>query len=147
MKRNVYLVFVVILAVRGVIISNFKSRNPTYDNRATLSTNIIKTLTFESPMRCASDCTRNDKCKSIMINMDTYSCQLLSVHMSDTGSQTYSGWLYYEKQIEGTMPTTATVVSTETTQTTFDCSIWHEHLGHWYLLDTNERTFNDSRVR
>lgn len=99
MKRNVYLVFVVILAVRGVIISNFKSRNPTYDNRATLSTNIIKTLTFESPMRCASDCTRNDKCKSIMFNMDTHVCQLVSVHMSDTGPQSHTGWLYYEKII------------------------------------------------
>eukprot|EP00105_Crassostrea_gigas_P046581 XP_019930729.1 PREDICTED: uncharacterized protein LOC109621162 [Crassostrea gigas] len=96
------------------------SRNPNYDNRATLSTNIISTLIFESPMRCASHCTRNDKCKSIMINMDTYSCRLLYIHMSDTGPQTYSGWLYYEKKIEGTMPTTATVVSTETTQTTFE---------------------------
>lgn len=28
-----------------------------------------------------------------------------------------------------------------------DCSIWHQHLGHWYMLDTNYRSFNDSRVR
>uniref|UniRef100_K1RFN4 Lectin n=1 Tax=Magallana gigas TaxID=29159 RepID=K1RFN4_MAGGI len=52
----------------------------------------------------------------------------------------------------GTMPTTTTVdvettvVSTETTQTTFDCSIWHYRFGHWYLLDSNYRTFNDSRT-
>lgn len=28
-----------------------------------------------------------------------------------------------------------------------DSSIWQQHLGHWYTLDTNKRTFNDSRVR
>ncbi|XP_052706435.1 collectin-12-like [Crassostrea angulata] len=149
MKRNVYLVFVVILTVRGVTISNFMSRNPTYDNRATLSTDIISTLILGSPMYCASHCTRNDVCKSIMFNMDTHDCQLLSVYMSDTGPQPYIGRLYYEKINEGTMPTTAevetTVVSTETTPTTFDCSIWHQRLGHWYMLDTNYRTFNDSR--
>eukprot|EP00105_Crassostrea_gigas_P046578 XP_019930726.1 PREDICTED: macrophage mannose receptor 1-like [Crassostrea gigas] len=150
MKQNVYIVFVVILAVRGVIISDFMFRNPTNDNRVTLSTNIISTLILGSPMRCASHCTRNDECKSIMFNMNIHSCQLLSVHMSDTGAQTDTGWLYYEKTI-GTIPTTATVdvettvVSTETPQTTSDSSIWHQHLDHWYTLDTNERTFNDSR--
>ncbi|XP_034336069.2 lectin-like [Magallana gigas] len=131
------------------------SRNPTYDNRATLSTNVISTLIFRSSIHCASYCTRNDECKSTMYNMNTHSCQLLSVHMdavSDTGPQTYHGWLYYERKIDGTMPTTTTVdvettvVSTETTQTTFDCSIWHYRFGHWYLLDSNYRTFNDSRT-
>lgn len=97
MKRNVYLVFVVILTVRGVTISNFMSRNPSYDNRATLSTDIISTLILGSPMYCASHCTRNDVCKSIMFNMDTHDCQLLSVYMSDTGPQPYSGRFYYEK--------------------------------------------------
>lgn len=99
MKQNVYIVFVVILAVRGVLISDFMFRNPTNDNRVTLSTNIISTLILGSPMRCASHCTRNDECKSIMFNTDTHVCQLLSVHMTDTGPQTDTGWLYYEKKI------------------------------------------------
>lgn len=99
LSMNINIVFVVILTVRGVIISDFMSRNPTYDNRATLSTNIISTLILGNPMRCASHCTRNDKCKSIMFNMDTHVCQLLSVHISDTGPQSYTGWLYYEKII------------------------------------------------
>nr|XP_034336068.1 uncharacterized protein LOC105346513 [Crassostrea gigas] len=155
MKQTIFLVFVVILAVRGVTISDFMSRNPTYDNRATPETNIISTLIFRSSIQCASYCTRNDECKSIMYNMNTHFCQLLSVHMdavSDAGLQTYLGWLYYERKIDGTMLTTTTVdvettvVSTETTQTTFDCSIWHYRFGHWYLLDSNYRTFNDSRT-
>lgn len=45
-----------------------------------------------------------------------------------------------------TVDVETTGVSTETTQTTFDCSIWHYRFGHWYLLDSNYRTFNDSRT-
>uniref|UniRef100_K1R2E6 Uncharacterized protein n=1 Tax=Magallana gigas TaxID=29159 RepID=K1R2E6_MAGGI len=128
MKQTIFLVFVVILAVRGVTISDFMSRNPTYDNRATPETNIISTLIFRSSIQCASYCTRNDECKSIMYNMNTHFCQLLSVHMdavSDAGPQPNLGCLYYERKIDGTMLTTTTVdvettvVSTETTQTTF----------------------------
>uniref|UniRef100_A0A8W8K589 Apple domain-containing protein n=1 Tax=Magallana gigas TaxID=29159 RepID=A0A8W8K589_MAGGI len=131
MKQTIFLlVFVVILAVRGVTISDFMSRNPTYDNRATPETNVISTLIFRSSIHCASYCTRNDECKSTMYNMNTHSCQLLSVHMDElsvTGPQSYIGWIYYERKFDGMMSTGAittvdvetTVVSTETTQTAF----------------------------
>uniref|UniRef100_A0A8W8K1G9 C-type lectin domain-containing protein n=1 Tax=Magallana gigas TaxID=29159 RepID=A0A8W8K1G9_MAGGI len=129
MKQTIFLVFVVILAVRGVFISDFLYRNPTYDNRATPSTNVISILISRSSTHCASYCTRDDECKSTMYNMNTHSCQLLSVHMDElsvTGPQSFLGWLYYER--------------------TFDCSKWHYRFGHWYLLDSNYRTFNDSRT-
>lgn len=101
MKLIIFFVFVVILVVRGVVISDIMSRNPIYDNRTTLPTNVLSILISRSLLHCASYCTRNDECKSTMYNMNTHSCQLMSVHMdavSDTGPQTYLGWLYYERK-------------------------------------------------
>lgn len=90
-----------ILAVRGEFISDFMYRNSFYDNRATLETNVILTSNFHSVIDCASHCTRRDECESMLFNMDTHACQILSVRMdvmSDTGPQSYLGWLYYERR-------------------------------------------------
>uniref|UniRef100_K1RYQ4 Histone H3.2 n=1 Tax=Magallana gigas TaxID=29159 RepID=K1RYQ4_MAGGI len=41
-----------------------------------------------------------------MYNMNTYSCQLLSVHMDElsvTGPQSFLGWLYYERTFASTI--------------------------------------------
>eukprot|EP00105_Crassostrea_gigas_P016616 XP_011434063.1 PREDICTED: uncharacterized protein LOC105332994 [Crassostrea gigas] len=176
MESNAYFAFMMILSVQGEFISNFMFRNSSYDNRATYAINVIFTSNYRSRLDCASQCTALGECKSVMFNMDTRQCQLLSVHMddqSDAGPHTSVGWLYYERKTEDE-PNTATetadlpttVISTETSQssspnvatdlttvvifestTTFDCSLWHYRFGHWYLLDSNYRTFNDSRVR
>ncbi|XP_065943891.1 uncharacterized protein [Magallana gigas] len=267
MESNAYLAFMMILSVQGEFISNFMLRNSSYGNRATYAINVIFTSNCRSLLDCASQCTAWGECKSVMFNMDTRQCQLLSVHMddqSDAGPHTSVGWLYYERKTEdepntatetadlpttvistetsqssspnvatdlttvvdfettttsedepntatetADLPTTVistetsqssspnvatdlttvvdfettttsedephtatetadlptTVISTETSQssspnvatdlttvvdfettTTSDCSLWHYRFGHWYLLDSNNRTFNDSRT-
>ncbi|XP_052700874.1 C-type mannose receptor 2-like [Crassostrea angulata] len=129
MKRTTYFVFLVNLLVQGDFNSNFMFRNPSYDNRGTNAVHIISSSNSNSRLACASQCTAWGECKSVMFNIDTHECQLLSVHMddqSDAGPHSSVGWLYYEKE--------------------FDCTIWHQRFGHWYLLDSNYRTFNDSRT-
>lgn len=101
MKRITYFVFLVILLVQGEFNSNFMLRNPSYDNRATNAVHVILTSNSNSRLACASQCTAWNGCKSVMFNMDTHECQLLSVHMddqSDAGPHTSVGWLYYEKE-------------------------------------------------
>lgn len=101
MKRITYFVFLVILLVQGEFNSNFMLRNPSYDNRATNAVHVILTSNSNSLLACASQCTAWNGCKSVMFNMDTHECQLLSVHMddqSDAGPHTSVGWLYYEKE-------------------------------------------------
>lgn len=101
MKRITYFVFLVILLVQGEFNSNFMLRNPSYDNRATNAVHVILTINSNSLLACASQCTAWNGCKSVMFNMDTHECQLLSVHMddqSDAGPHTSVGWLYYEKE-------------------------------------------------
>lgn len=101
MKHLAYFVFLVILLVQGDFNSNFMLRNPSYDNRATNAVHVILTSNSNSRLACASQCTAWNGCKSVMFNMDTHECQLLSVHMddqSDAGPHTSVGWLYYEKE-------------------------------------------------
>ncbi|XP_052698654.1 uncharacterized protein LOC128176393 isoform X2 [Crassostrea angulata] len=126
MESNAYLAFMMILSVQGEFISNFMLRNSSYDNRATYAINVIFTSNCRSRLDCASRCTAWGECKSVMFNMDTRQCQLLSVHMDDqsnAGPHTSVGWLYYERKTEDE-PNTATetadlpttVISTETSQ-------------------------------
>ncbi|XP_052698656.1 C-type lectin mannose-binding isoform-like [Crassostrea angulata] len=129
MKRTTYFVCLVNILVQGDFNSNFMLRNPSYDNRGTNAVHVISSSNSNSRLACASQCTAWGECKSVMFNMNTNECQLLSIHMgdqSDAGPHSSIGWLYYEKQ--------------------FDCTIWHQRFGHWYLLDSNYRTFNDSRT-
>lgn len=102
MKRNTYLVFLVILLVQGDFNSNFMLRNPSYDNRATNAVHVILTSYSCSRLDCASQCTAWNECKSVMVNTDSHQCQLLSVYMddqSDAGPHTSQGSLYYEKKL------------------------------------------------
>ncbi|XP_011445094.4 mannose-binding protein C-like [Magallana gigas] len=156
MKRKTYFVFLINLLVHAEFRSNFMLRNPSYDNKATNAIYVLLTSNSRSRLDCASQCAAWNECKSVKFNMDTRQCQLLSVNMgdqSDAGPHTSVGWLYYEKKSDDPMSTTetasvmtdvTTVVNFETT-TGFDCAIWHQHSGHWYLLDSQYRTFNDSR--
>uniref|UniRef100_K1P8F6 Uncharacterized protein n=1 Tax=Magallana gigas TaxID=29159 RepID=K1P8F6_MAGGI len=109
---------------QGTIFNSRYCRNSSYDNRATYAINVIFTSNYRSRLDCASQCTALGECKSVMFNMDTRQCQLLSVHMddqSDAGPHTSVGWLYYERKTEDE-PNTATetadlpttVISTET---------------------------------
>lgn len=150
-----YIVFTMVCAARAEFISNFMYRNPSYDNMATLATNVIWTSHFRSVITCASHCTRRHECESMLFNSDTHCCQLLSVNMdvfSDTGPQAYQGWLYYEKKTEELIASTVTTdlqnteIHSETTQSTPDCSNWSLYAGHWYFWDDTLRTFNESRT-
>ncbi|XP_056008948.1 lectin BRA-3-like [Ostrea edulis] len=136
--------------VHADIISEFMSRDPTYDDRATSATNVMDQTELNSFLLCASYCTRTSECKSVMYNSRTHFCQVLSVYLdsgSDIGPQNSTGWNYYLRKID--THTTESVISTTTSvamTTPFDCSIWHSHNGHWYRWDTNERTFTDSQA-
>lgn len=101
MKRTTYFVFLVNLLVQGDFNSNFMFRNPSYDNRGTNAVHIISSSNSNSRLACASQCTAWGECKSVMFNIDTHECQLLSVHMddqSDARPHSSVGWLYYEKE-------------------------------------------------
>nr|XP_022345612.1 C-type lectin-like [Crassostrea virginica] len=129
MEYKVILLLTLIIKVQGVLVSDNMTRNPLYDTKAPLGTNIILTLNLSSSLTCASHCTTNPTCKSLLYNTITQYCQLLSVQMKpglDNGPQTSTGWRYYERKI--------------------DCGKWHHFLGHWYLRDPTRRTFDDSRT-
>lgn len=101
MERNTYLAFMMIISVQGEFISNFMLRNSSYDSRATYAIHVIFTSNFRSLLDCGSQCTALHECKSVMFNMDTHQCQLLSVYMDDlsnAGPHTSLGWLYYERK-------------------------------------------------
>ncbi|XP_048753760.2 lectin-like [Ostrea edulis] len=157
--------------VHADIISEFMSRDPTYDDRATSATNVMDQKELKSFLRCASYCTRTSECKSVMYNSRTHFCQVLSVYLdsgSDIGPQTSTGWNYYLRKIgiqttESVISTTTSVAMTtaldiHTTEsvistttsvdmtTPFDCSIWHPYNGHWYRLDTIQRSFTQSQT-
>lgn len=102
MEWTIYLVLVIISAVRGEFISNFMIRNSSYDNKAFLASKLISTSHFRSVFDCAAACTKNHECTSTMFNTDTNFCQLLSAHMeaiSDTTPKNTTGWVYFEKII------------------------------------------------
>ena len=101
MEYKVILLLTLIIKVQGVLVSDNMTRNPLYDTRAPLGTNIILILNLSSSLTCASHCTTNPTCKSLLYNTVTRYCQLLSVQMSpvsDNGEQTSTGWRYYEKK-------------------------------------------------
>ena len=102
MEYKVILLLTLIIKVQGVQVSDYMTRNPLYDTRAPLGTNIILTLTLSSSLTCASHCTTNPTCKSLLYNTITQYCQLLSVQMNpglDNGPQTSMGWRYYERKL------------------------------------------------
>ena len=102
MEYKVILFLTLIIKVQGVHISDYMTRNPLYDTITPLGTNIILTLNLSSPLTCASHCTTNPTCISLLYNTITQYCQLLSVQMNpglDNGSQTSMGWRHYERKI------------------------------------------------
>ena len=102
MEYKVILLLTLIIKVQGVLVSDNMTRNPLYDTRAPLGTNIILTLNLSSSLTCASHCTTNPTCKSLLYNTITQYCQLLSVQMNpglDNGPQTSMGWRYYERKL------------------------------------------------
>ena len=102
MQWEVLLVVVMVIKIKGAIISDYLTRNPLYDNRATMGTNVISTLNSVRRLSCASHCTTNPTCKSLLYNSITQYCQLLSVQMSpmsDNGPKSSTGWRYYERKI------------------------------------------------
>lgn len=101
MKRTTYFVCLVNILVQGDFNSNFMLRNPSYDNRGTNAVHVISSSNSNGRLACASQCTAWGECKSVMFNMNTNECQLLSIHMgdqSDAGPHSSMGWLYYEKE-------------------------------------------------
>ena len=101
MQWEVLLVVVMVIKIKGTIISDYLTRNPLYDNRATMGTNVISTLNSVRRLSCASHCTKNPTCKSLLYNSITQYCQLLSVQMSpmsDNGPKSSTGWRYYERK-------------------------------------------------
>lgn len=101
MEVNAYFAFLMIISVQGEFISNFMARNSSYDNRTTYAINVIFTSNCRSRIDCASQCAAWGECKSVMFNMDTRQCQLMSVHMngqSVAGPHNSLGWLYYERK-------------------------------------------------
>lgn len=102
MEWTIYLVLVIISAVRGEFISNFMFRNSSYDNKAFQASKLISTSHYRSVLDCAADCMKNQACKSTMFNTDTRFCQLLSAQkeaISDTTTKDTTGWVYFERMI------------------------------------------------
>ena len=101
MILKLFLIAAGTFTARGVILSNYLTRNPLYDNRATMGSNVISTVNSRSRPGCAVHCTTDPTCKSLLYNTITRYCQLLSVQMSpvsDNGPQTSTGWRYYERK-------------------------------------------------
>ena len=101
MILKVFLIAAGTFTAQGVILSNYLIRNPLYDNRQTLESNVISTVNSKSRPGCAAHCTTNPTCKSLLYNTITQYCQLLSVQMNpgtDNGPQTSTGWRYYERE-------------------------------------------------
>ena len=101
MILKLFLVAAGTFTAQGVILSNYLIRNPLYDNRATMESNVISTVNSKSRPGCAAHCTTNPTCKSLLYNTISRYCQLLSVQMSpvsDNGPQTSTGWRYYERK-------------------------------------------------
>ncbi|XP_062614059.1 uncharacterized protein LOC134275783, partial [Saccostrea cucullata] len=160
----------------GDILIDFMSRNPMYDDRSTLSTNIISTQKYRSSRQCASYCTRAPQCKSILFNSETRFCQILLVQLdlvADIGPQSTKGWRYYLRKT-GTQDLTTssealttilfgaqtskdmttsthanqdlTTSSEALTTILFDCDIWHKFNDHWYKWDNTHRNFSSSQA-